>query len=257
MAKLDIEQILVLQDNYIYLLHDPETGATAVVDPSVSEPVLERLAAKGWRLTHILNTHHHADHTDGNLALKAATGAQVIGARHDAQRLPGLDAGVGDGDIVQIGAASARVMAMPGHTLGHIAYWFADSLAVFCGDTLFALGCGRLFEGSPAQMWQSLLTLRGLPDETQVYCAHEYTQANARFARTIEPANAALTARVKDIDAARARRQPTVPSLLSVERATNPFLRADSAAVKTAIGLPADADPAQVFAEIRRRKDVF
>jgi len=257
MAKLDIEQILVLQDNYIYLLHDPETGATAVIDPSVSEPVLERLAAKGWRLSHILNTHHHADHTDGNLALKAATGAQVIGARRDAQRLPGLDVGVDDGDIVQVGSATARVMAMPGHTLGHLAYWFADSQAVFCGDTLFALGCGRLFEGSPTQMWQSLLTLRGLPDDTQVYCAHEYTQANARFARTIEPANAELIARVAAIDAARAQHQPTVPSLLSLERATNPFLRADIAAVKSAIGLPADTAPTQVFAEIRRRKDVF
>jgi hydroxyacylglutathione hydrolase len=257
MAKLDIEQILVLQDNYIYLLHDPETGATAVVDPSVSEPVLERLAAKGWRLTHILNTHHHADHTDGNLALKAATGAQIIGARHDAQRLPGLDVGVGDGDVVRVGNATARVMAMPGHTLGHLAYWFADSQAVFCGDTMFALGCGRLFEGSPAQMWQSLLALRGLPDDTLVYCAHEYTQANARFARTVEPANPALTDRIAAIETARARHQPTVPSLLSLERATNPFLRADTAAVKSAIGVSPDTDPALVFAEIRRRKDVF
>lgn len=256
MTKLEVEQVPVLRDNYVYLLHDPATQATAAVDPSVAEPVQERLAAKGWRLTHILNTHHHDDHTGGNLALKRATGAQVVAARHDAQRIPGIDIEVGDGDAFLLGTAAAMVIAVPGHTLGHIAYWFPESQALFCGDTLFAMGCGRLFEGTPEQMWHSLLKLRGLPDDTLVYCAHEYTQSNARFARLVERDNADLLARVADIDARRSRRLPTVPSLLSLERATNPFLRADEERVKKGVGLPY-AEPVDVFAEIRRRKDAF
>ncbi len=251
-----IEQLPVLSDNYVYLLHEPSSGCTAAVDPAVAEPVLEALRRRGWSLSHILNTHHHHDHTGGNLALKQATGCTVVGARGDAARIPGIDRMVGDGDSVALGAATARVFEVPGHTSGHIAYWFADSTALFCGDTLFGLGCGRLFEGSPEQMWASLSTLRGLPDDTLVYCAHEYTQSNARFARTIEPDNPALLARIRDIDAARSRGLPTVPSRLDLERDTNPFLRADRDSVGRAVGLEG-AEPARVFAEIRRRKDGF
>ncbi len=256
MTRLEIEQIPVLRDNYVYLLHDPTSGATAVVDPAVAEPVEERLALKGWTLTHILNTHHHDDHTGGNLALKQRYNARVVGARGDSQRIPGIDLQVADGDSFLLGSAASMVMAVPGHTLGHIAYWFPESLALFCGDTLFAMGCGRLFEGSPEQMWASLLKLRGLPDDTMVFCAHEYTQSNARFARMVERDNEDLLARIDDIDARRSRNLPTVPSPLALERTTNPFLRADVESVKKGVGLPG-GDPVRVFAEIRRRKDAF
>ena len=256
MAKLQIEQIPVLRDNYVYLVHDPTSGATAASIPAVAEPVLANAwPAKGWSLTHILNTHHHDDHTGGNLALKRATGARVVGARNDAQRIPGIDVEVADGNSFLLGTAAAMVMAVPGHTLGHIAYWFPESQALFCGDTLFTMGCGRLFEGSAEQMWCSLLKLRGLPEDTMVYCAHEYTQSNARFARMVERDNEALLARIADIDARRSRNLPTVPSPLALERATNPFLRADIESVKKGVGLPG-GEPARVFAEIRRRKDL-
>ncbi|PKU22295.1 hydroxyacylglutathione hydrolase [Telmatospirillum siberiense] len=256
MSRLQIEQIPVLTDNYVYLLHDPASLATAAVDPAVAEPVEERLAQKGWTLTHILNTHHHGDHTGGNLALKQRYGARIVGARNDSQRIPGIDAQVADGDSFLLGEAAAVVMAVPGHTSGHIAFWFPESHALFCGDTLFALGCGRLFEGTAEQMWSSLLKLRGLPDDTMVYCAHEYTQSNARFARLLERDNKALLTRIDDIDAKRSRDLPTVPSPLAIERATNPFLRADIESVKKGVGLPGE-DPIRVFAEIRRRKDAF
>jgi hydroxyacylglutathione hydrolase len=256
MSQLVIHQIPVLNDNYVYLAHEPDGGATAVVDPAVSEPVLAVLREKGWRLTHILNTHHHGDHTGGNLALKAATGAVIVGPRADHDRIPGIEVAVGDGDRYSLGAATAQVFDVPGHTRGHIAYWFADSQALFCGDTLFLLGCGRLFEGTPAQMWTSLGKLRALPPETRIYCAHEYTQSNARFAVTVEPTNASLLARAKAIDVARAAGRPTVPATLGEELATNPFLRADRPELQAAAGLQG-RDPVDVFGEIRRRKDVF
>lgn len=256
MAKLQIEQIPVLSDNYIYLLHEPESGCTAAVDPAVPEPVLERLAAKRWDLSHILCTHHHNDHVGGNLVLKRETGCTVVGAAADAMRIPGIDVEVGDGDAFLLGGAAATVMTVPGHTSGHIAYWFPDSHAVFCGDTLFGLGCGRLFEGTAEQMWASLSKLRRLPGDTLVYCAHEYTQSNARFARTVERDNPALQARIREVDALRGRGLPTVPSRLDEEKETNPFLRADTETVQRAVGLPG-APPAQVFAEVRRRKDAF
>jgi hydroxyacylglutathione hydrolase len=255
-ARLQIEQIPVLRDNYVYLLHDAESGATAAVDPAVAGPVSQTAAAKGWTLSHILNTHHHDDHTGGNLALKKEHNLRVVGARHDAHRIPGIDLQVGHGESFLLGEAAAMVIAVPGHTAGHIAYWFPESRALFCGDTLFALGCGRLFEGSAEQMWSSLLKLRGLPDDTLVYCAHEYTQSNARFARLVERDNQQLVARAAEVDALRARQLPTVPSTLADEKETNPFLRADLESVKAAVGLPG-AEPARVFAEIRRRKDAF
>lgn len=253
---LQIHQIPVLRDNYVYLARDPATGACAVVDPAVAEPVLAALDRLGWRLTHILNTHHHGDHVGGNRALKAATGCTIVGNRDDAGRIPGIDVKVTEGDVVALGDQRATVIDVSGHTRGHIAYWFPDSAAVFCGDALFALGCGRLFEGTPGQMWTSLAKLRDLPPETRVYCAHEYTQANARFALSLDPDNAALRARAAEIDALRAEGRPTVPSTIGEERATNPFLRADAEDLKRAAGL-AGRDAVTAFAEIRRRKDVF
>ncbi|MGC2857302.1 hydroxyacylglutathione hydrolase [Novispirillum sp. DQ9] len=256
MASLDIVQIPVLSDNYVYLIHDPESGATAAVDPAKAEPVLAALAARGWTLTHILNTHHHPDHVGGNLALKAATGCTIVGNRADAARLPGLDVGVGEGDTVTVGGATAEVLEVSGHTMGHVAYWFPQAAALFCGDTLFALGCGRMFEGDPATFWASLAKLRALPDAARVHCAHEYTLANWRFAASVDPDNPALQARGAAIRDVRERGMPTVPSLLGDEKATNPFLRADDPALAARLGL-AGRPPAEVFAEIRHRKDRF
>lgn len=256
MSRLEIEQILVLNDNYVYLLHDPETGATGVVDPAVADPVVAALNRRGWRLTHILNTHHHSDHTGGNLELKERTGCTIIGPRADTDRIPGIDVPVGQDDAVRLGNAEARVFDVPGHTKGHIAYWFADSDALFCGDTIFSLGCGRMFEGTPAQFWKSLKALRALPDSTRVYCAHEYTQANWRFCLSVDPDNPVLKARGEEINRLRAKGLPTVPSILGDEKAANPFLRADDPALADALGLSGQP-PETVFAEVRKRKDRF
>lgn len=255
MSELVIRQIPVLRDNYVYLLHDPDSGATGVVDPSVAPPVLRVIEETGWRLTHILNTHHHPDHTGGNLEIKRATGAIVVGPRADRQRIPGIDVALGDGERYALGTQVAEVFDVPGHTRGHIAYWFADSRALFCGDTLFLMGCGRLFEGTPEQMWHSLGKLRRLPEETRVYCGHEYTQANARFALTVDPQNPALVARAERVDRLRAEGKSTVPGTMGDELATNPFLRADQPALQQAAGAP--GDPVATFAAIRRRKDNF
>ena len=255
MDELIIRQLPVLTDNYIYLINDPETRATAVVDPAEAAPVQRALAETGWQLTHILNTHHHPDHIGGNLELKAATHCTIVGPRADRARIPGIDIAVGDGDVYVFGAQPAQIFDIPGHTRGHIAYWFGGSNALFCGDTLFALGCGRLFEGTPHQMWTSLLKLRALPHETRVYCAHEYTQSNARFALTVEPENPALAERSRRIDVLRAEGRPTVPSTIGEEIATNPFLRADRPSLQAMAGAP--GDPVATFATIRRRKDAF
>ncbi|MBI3507440.1 MAG: hydroxyacylglutathione hydrolase [Proteobacteria bacterium] len=253
---LEIERIPCRTDNYVWLVREPASGAVAVVDPADSEPVEARLAARGLVLTHILNTHHHGDHVGGNLALKGHWGCTIVGPRADAARIPGIDVEVGDGDLYALGGEPARVFDVPGHTSGHIAYWFAGSAALFCGDTLFALGCGRLFEGTPAQMWHSLGKLRALPDETQVYCAHEYTQSNARFALSVDGSNADLVARAKAVDAARAQGLATVPSPLGLEKRTNPFLRADDPRLAASMGL-AGAAPEAVFAAVRSAKDRF
>jgi hydroxyacylglutathione hydrolase len=256
MSILEIELVPCLKDNYAYLLHDPATGSTGIVDPSEAEPVLKALARKGWKLTHILNTHHHWDHTGGNPELKAKTGAQVVGPKADETRIPEIDLALEDGARWKLGEAEAHIIFIPGHTRGHIAFHFPESKAVFCGDTLFAIGCGRMFEGTAPQMWTSLSKLRALPPETRVYCGHEYTQANARFALTVEPDNAKLRARAAKVDAARAKNLPTIPSTIGEERETNPFLRADQPALAATLGLTG-ADPATVFAEVRRRKDNF
>lgn len=251
-----IHLVPCLKDNYAYILHEPRTKAVAVVDPSEAEPVLAALRAHGLSLTHILNTHHHFDHTGGNVELKERTGAKIIGPKADADRIPGIDIQVGNGDLIAIGATIAKVFDIPAHTRGHIAFWFEADKAVFTGDTMFAMGCGRLFEGTPAQMWASLSTLARLPADTRVYCGHEYTQSNGRFALTLEPANADLVARMKEVDELRQRGLPTIPSTIGLELKTNPFLRPDSPELRRTLGM-ASADAVEVLAETRRRKDVF
>ena len=256
MARIEIERVPVLQDNYVWLAHEPSANVTAVVDPAVTEPVLAAAKRRGWAITHILNPHHHHDHVGGNLEIKAATGCTIVGPSHDRERIPGIDVEVSDGDTYTFGAEKGEVFFLPGHTRGHIAYWFGGSDALFCGDTLFILGCGRVFEGTHEQMWKSLSRLRALPDSTRIYCAHEYTQSNARFALTVDPANDDLKARAAEIDRLRARGEATVPGTMGEERRTNPFLRADQPGVANAVGL-AGAEPVRVFAEVRKRKDTF
>jgi len=256
MATLQIHQIPCLSDNYGYLVHDEESGVTACIDTPEVEPILRALQEKGWSLTHILNTHWHPDHAGGNLEIQERTGCRIIGPAAEKQRIPGIQQAVGDGDVFDLGGHEVRVFDVPGHTAGHIAYWLPADGVAFVGDTLFALGCGRLFEGTPAQMWQSLSKLAALPKETVLYCAHEYTQANGRFAITVDPDNAALRARLRRIDALRSEGRPTVPSTLAEELETNPFLRPLDPGLQRALGL-AGADPVTVFAETRRRKDSF
>ena len=243
-------------DNYGVLIHDPATGATAAIDAPDAGAIRAELAAAGWRLTDILITHHHADHVAGLEELAAETGCRVVAARADAGRIGPINHPVADGDRVAVGPLEAQVLATPGHTSGHIAFRFADLGAVFVGDTLFSLGCGRLFEGTPAEMWASLEKLRALPDDTRVYCGHEYTLANAAFALTVEPDNPALQARAAEARRLAAAGQPTIPTTIGQEKATNPFLRADQPQLAAAIGLPG-APAVEVFAELRRRKDRF
>jgi len=254
---LEIRLLPVLSDNYIYLLHEPNSGKTAAVDPAVAEPVLTALALQGWHLDFIFNTHHHADHVGGNLQLKQATGCRIVGAAADRQRIPGIDIGLADGERIALGNAEFQVLDTPGHTCGHIVYYCADSAALFCGDTLFALGCGRLFEGSAEQLWHSLQKLKALPGSTRVYCAHEYTQANARFALSVETDNAELKRRAAEIDQLRLQNLPSLPSTLALELATNPFMREHSASIRTAVGAAASDTPAAAFAKIRLAKDRF
>lgn len=256
MTALRIEQFPCLSDNYGYLLHDADAGLTAAVDTPDADEIAAQLDRRGWRLTHIFNTHHHGDHAGGNLALKERYDCRIVGPRADAARIPGIDLGVGDGDTVPFGARRIEVHDTPGHTRGHIVYHLPDEGAAFVGDTLFALGCGRLFEGSPAEMWRSLQKILGWPDETRIFCAHEYTLANAAFALTVEPGNSALVARAREIAALRREGRPTVPSTLGIERATNPFLRPASPALRARLGLEG-ADDVSVFARTRQLKDEF
>ena len=253
---ITIRQIPCLKDNYGYLVHDKATGVTASIDTPDPEAITAALAEEGWRLDLILNTHHHWDHAGGNLALKEKWTCEIIGPRNEASKIPGIDRVVGEGDVVELGESRALVRDTPGHTAGHIIYHLADDEAAFVGDTTFALGCGRLFEGTPEQMWASLLKIANMPDDTNLYCAHEYTEANARFALSIEPDNAALKKRASDIAAARAKGSPTVPMTVSEELATSPFLRATDPVLRTALGMEKVSDVA-VFAEVRARKDKF
>jgi hydroxyacylglutathione hydrolase len=256
MSTLEIHQIPTRRDNYVWLLRESSSGKAGVVDPSDAEPVLEALDRLGWELTHIFATHHHNDHVGGVPELVEKTGCTVIGPRADRDRIPNIAVEVGDGDTYTFYEAEAKVYDTPGHTRGHIAYWFSESNALFCGDTLFALGCGRLFEGTAEQMWTSLSKFKPLPDDTRVFCAHEYTQSNAAFALSVDPGNAALQAYSKEVDRKRAADQSTVPSLLGDERAANPFLRADKPDLAQAIGFDGRG-PVEVFAEVRIRKDNF
>jgi len=253
---LQIAPVPMLTDNYAYLIHDQGSGATAILDPSEAEPGLKAAAARGWAITHVLDTHHHNDHCGGNLGIKQATGAKVVGPAYDRDRIPGIDIAVDEKSGFDFAGHHADVLFIPGHTKGHIAFHFRGERALFCGDTLFSLGCGRMFEGTAPMMWASLDKLRRLPAETRVYCGHEYTAANARFAVTIDPANEALRRREEEVARLRARAEPSIPSTMGEECAANPFLRADDPALAAAVGLP-DAPPAQVFGEIRRRKDNF
>lgn len=251
---LTLVTVPCLEDNYAFLLHDDASGDTLLVDAPEPGPIKAALDAHGWSLTDILLTHHHWDHVDGLDALRGD--ARVIGAARDAERLPPLDLAVAEGDSFTVCGAEAHVIDVSGHTLGHIAVHIPNAAAVFTADSLMALGCGRLFEGTPEVMWNSLQKLRALPDDTQVCSGHEYTETNFRFAMTIEPQNPDLILRGADIAAARAEGDPTVPSNLGLEKKTNPFLRADNAALQTAIGMKG-ADPVAVFAEVRGRRDVF
>ena len=253
---LQIVTLPCLADNYAFLLHDPASGATAVVDAPDPSPILLALKARSWQLTDILITHHHWDHIDGVSALVEATGAQTWGNTADADRLPPLDHALNDGDNVVIGTETGEMMAVSGHTVGHVAFHFPESSAVFTADSLMALGCGRLFEGTPEMMYSSLQRLTALPPETLVCSGHEYTATNAKFALTIDPDNPALISRSRDVDTARAEGRPTVPSTLREELDTNPFLRAHDPQIRCNLGMET-ADDVAIFAEIRARKDRF
>jgi hydroxyacylglutathione hydrolase len=239
---IKITTIPILQDNYSYLLHDEKTGTTAIVDPSDADPLLKILEARGLKLDFILCTHHHADHTGGNLELKKVTNAKVAGASHDAHRIPGIDILLDESEPFLFGDATMKILKIPGHTLGHIALYFEQEAALFCGDTLFSVGCGKLFEGSPEQMWTSLNLLSVLPPTTKIYCGHEYTEANIQFAKTVDSKNKSLLdyeIRVKEL---RRQGSPTIPSIFEVELAVNPFLRCKNS---------------DEFAKLRKLKDNF
>jgi hydroxyacylglutathione hydrolase len=253
---IEIRQFACLADNYGYLIRDRETGAVAAIDTPDVAAINSELDAAGWRLTHILNTHHHWDHAGGNLALKDKWGCKIIGPKAEAAQIPGLDVAVGDGDVVMLGASKAMVYDTPGHTSGHIIFHFAEDGAAFVGDTIFAMGCGRLFEGTAEQMWASLSKIAALPAQTKLYCAHEYTQANAAFALSVDPANALLQSRAREVDRLRAEGTPTIPTDVAIELQTNPFLRAAEPGLQAALGM-SGASAVEVFAETRRRKDSF
>ena len=253
---IEVVTVPCLSDNYAFLLHETASGETALVDAPEAAPILSALDARGWRLSQVWITHHHADHVQAVEELRSATGATVRGHAKDEKRMPRLDRAVNDGETFDFAGHAVHVMDVSGHTIGHIAYHVPDAQAVFTGDSLMALGCGRLFEGTAPVMWESLGRIAALPRDTLVYSGHEYTQANARFARTIEPDNPALMSRIRDVDAARAEGRPTVPSSLETELATNPFLRADLPEVQEALGMSGYA-ASEVFAEIRLRKDRF
>lgn len=242
LGSMEIVQIPCLDSNYAYLLHDSLSGSTAAIDTPDADVILNALEQHAWNLTDIFNTHHHGDHTGGNLLLKEKTGCRVTGPKGEASCIPGIDVEAVEGDIVSVGESVAHVIEVPGHTHGHIAYHFEKDNVAFVGDTLFSMGCGRLFEGTAGQMWSSLNKLMRLPGNTLLYCAHEYTEANGHFALSVDPNNADLQARMKKVRELRLQDIPTVPSSLEMEKRTNPFLRAGNE---------------EAFAELRRRKDCF
>jgi len=253
---IEVVQIPCLSDNYGFLIHDPASGQTISIDSPDAEAITKALEARNWHLTAVWNTHHHFDHAGGNAALKTRWNCQIIAPVGDAKYIVDADRWVGDGDQVSLGEINARVLHTPGHTMGHIIYVFDSENKAFVGDALFALGCGRVFEGQPSDMWGSMQTMIALPPQTRIYCAHEYTADNLRFAQSIDPDNSALIERGTQITAARAKDQPTVPFLLETDLATNPFLRAGDSKIREFLGLQTAPD-VDVFAEIRRRKDNF
>ncbi len=254
--SIEVFQFPCLQDNYGFLIHDPEKGLTATVDTPDVDAIMSALKKKNWLLTHILNTHHHWDHTGGNLELKRLTGCTIIGSGVDEDRIPGIDVRVYDGEETLFGENRIIIHETPGHTVGHIVFHFIDQNTGFVGDTLFSLGCGRLFEGTAEQMWNSLQKIMQWPDETLIYCAHEYTQANAEFALTIEPENKDLQQRNLDVNHLRKEGRATVPTTVGLEKKTNPFLRPDSVEIQTHLQMT--GEPVEkVFARIRSLKDNF
>ena len=256
MPHLAFHPFICRSDNYGLLVHDHKSGATASVDAPDAAAIEQQLSGLGWRLTHIFTTHHHGDHVEGNLALKQKFGCTIIGPRAEADRIPGIDTQVAGGDSFSWAGQEVRVMDCPGHTKGHIAFYMPAEDAVFAADTLFSLGCGRVFEGTMEEMYRSVSQFGALPPSTRLYCGHEYTQSNARFALSVEPSNAALQQRAAEVDRLRAEGRMTCPTTIGDELKTNPFLRTGSAEIRKTLGLE-QADDAQVFAELRRRKDGF
>ncbi|MEM9568211.1 MAG: hydroxyacylglutathione hydrolase [Cyanobacteria bacterium P01_E01_bin.34] len=252
---MDVFRLPVLNDNYVFLLFDPVERVAAAIDPAIAPPVLDKLAALNATLVAIFNTHHHFDHVGGNLKLLSHfPDAVVYGSEIDRDRIPGITVELNDGDRVEFSGETATVYFVPGHTRGHIAYYFPASQHLFCGDTLFSCGCGRLFEGTPAQMLKSLDRLRQLPDDTQVWCAHEYTLKNLKFALTVDPNNSDLQQRYVDVKQARKKNHPTIPTNIAIEKVTNPFFRWDSPALQAATNI---SDPVRVFARLRGKRDRF
>jgi hydroxyacylglutathione hydrolase len=256
MKNFDVVQFPARSDNFAVLLHDPDSGATASIDAPEADPIIEMLKAKGWTLTHILVTHKHFDHIEGIPALQAAYECEVIGPEASAAETGMYDKTVKDGDKLHWAGAEVDVIATPGHTLDHITYWFPEHKLVFAADLIFSLGCGRVIEGDHEMMWNSIKKVRALPDDTVLYCGHEYTLANGRFALTIEPDNQALKKRFAQVEKLRSEDKPTLPTTIAQEKATNPFLRADDPVVMRDVGM-SNASPSAVFAEIRTRKDKF
>lgn len=256
MPEPDIHQFPCLKDNYGVLVHDKEEGVTISIDAPDAAAVKRALDERGWKLTHILVTHHHADHTAGIPPLKSETGCTVIGPNAESVRIPCLDVGVGEPDILSLGGLKAQVLDTPGHTIGHISYWFPAAKIAFVGDTLFAMGCGRILEGTPETMWASLRKIAALPPDTRLYCGHEYTVSNAKFGITIEPGNARLAKRLAETEVARERGEATLPTRVDEELETNVFLRADTRAIREQINMLVAPDW-KVFAELRNRKTRF
>jgi len=266
MATLEIRQFPCWQDNYGVLIHDRDAGLTASIDAPQGDAVRAALQKAGWKLTHIFTTHHHHDHIEGNAALKRETGCKIYGPAEEAANIPGIDATVKEGNKLPFGSFELQVLETPGHTPGHVTYFIPDAIAsedggqagvAFVGDTLFSVGCGRVMEGRHAQMWHSLEKIRRLPPSTMIYCGHEYTQSNIRFALTVEPGNKALQERKREVDELREDSEPTLPVALMSELETNPFLRVESPEIRQHLGLGPDAPAERVFEELRRRKDRF
>lgn len=250
-----VHQFMCLEDNFGVLVHDPATGATASIDAPEAGPVLDALCEKGWTLTHILVTHHHKDHIGGVDEVRARfPDIKVVGPARDRARVPGADLYVGEGDEIAIGSLRGKVLETPGHTSGHIVYFFPDEKLLFAGDTLFAMGCGRAFERPAQVLYESVMKLAALPDDAQIYCGHEYTLSNGRFALKVDPENEALKSRVAEVEKKRAAGEFTLPTTIALEKETNPFFRAADASIQKTLGMTG-ATPADVFAELRERKN--